>query len=165
MFKSLIFFLILSLLSFGAKFAYDKYMLLNAQILSLKTLNSALTRKQVGIKKRLKSRRGMLVKRKLKRAKYKIARAPAGMVPFLGAGAIVGFTAYEINEYCEDIKEYKKFEESISGPLEDETTDEELLLCGLNVEESLLPELEKYGNSSKSWIVENYNDLKKRYSH
>lgn len=81
------------------------------------------------------------------------------MVPFAGAAVVVGFTAYEINGYCEDIKEYKKFEESLFGAIDEPPTEEEKYICGLNVDEVLLPELKKYSDLSIEWIVENYDDL------
>ncbi|HES59437.1 MAG: hypothetical protein JW682_04210 [Campylobacterales bacterium] len=132
---------------------------LSQENISLKKKNTALINKQNKIRQEVRNRRKLLITKKNDRAKLKIAKAPASMVPFAGAAVVAGFTAYEINGYCEDIKEYKKFEESLFGAIDEPPTEEEKYICGLNVDEVLLPELKKYSDLSIEWIVENYDDL------
>ena len=158
--------ILLSIAGAGVKLVYDKFDSLQSELLSLRTTNKVLTKKNSVLKdkqrttrKKIKDRKTMLINKKLKRAKYKIAKAPVSMVPIAGAAVVVGMTAYDIRTFCEDIKEYKSFEESILGSMNDEVTENEKLLCGLNVEDTLMPELDKYKNISIEWISENYNVL------
>ena len=163
--KYLIFsFLFFSLLGTGVKFIYDSMDALKKEILDLKASNKALINKQTDIKKKTVERRKALITKKLNRAKVKLAKAPASMVPFLGAATVIGFTTYEIRELCNDIKDYKNFEESMFGEKVSEILEEEKLLCGLNVEDELLPELEKYKDSSFKWFENNYDIFSKEVS-
>jgi len=152
-------FVVISVLGSGTKLIYETIESLKKEILDLKNVNKKLVKNQEAIKKKITDRRKTLVSQKLDRAKRKIIKAPSSMVPIVGAVAIVGFTTYEIREYCSDIQEYKDFEKSIFANVDQTITEDERLLCGLNVEEELLPELKKYSNTSVDWLKDNYNNL------
>ena len=148
--KSLLLSLIfISILGSATKIIYDTITSLKKEILDLRSTNKQLVKKQQNIKKKLVERRRVLISQKLDRAKRKIIKTPTTIVPIVGTFAAVGFTAYEIKEFCEDIKSYKEFEKSIFSDTDIPINEEEKLLCGLSVEEELLPNLKDLAISPK----------------
>ena len=135
-----------SIVGTGIKYAYDTISGLKNELIKVKATNKSLLQKQENIKKKIRERRNLITTKKLNKAKIKIAKAPASMVPVAGAAVVVGLTVYEIQAFCEEIKEYKKFEQSLFGDIEDTISEDEKLLCGLDIQESLINELKKYNN-------------------
>ena len=156
--------LLLSIFSAGIKFIYDKFNSLNYELTILKAKNKKLISKQKDTykknksnKKKMREHRKALISKKLKRAKLKLAKAPASMLPFAGATAIVAFTVNDLHNYCQDIKEFKKVEALIFGPLDNEISEDEKVLCGFDVKKELLPAIKSYSKDSTNWIIEEYN--------
>lgn len=146
LFLSLIF---ISIIGIATKIIYDTITSLKKEILDLRSTNKQLVKKEQNIKKKLVERRRVLISQKLDRAKRKIIKTPSTIVPIVGTFTAVGFTAYEIKEFCEDIKAYKEFEKSIFSDTDIPINEEEKLLCGLSVEEELLPNLKDLAISPK----------------
>ena len=57
--------------------------------------------------------------------------------------------------------DFKSFENSLFENTNKTISEDEKLLCGLNVEDELLPEIKKYSQASSSWLSENYEVLSK----
>ena len=151
---------ILASIGSGAKYIYDKFSSLQLQVKNLQSKNKILRKKQSNIKRKIKHRRTTMVSTKLKRAKRKIAKAPLKMIPYAGAVATVTFTALEIKEFCEDIKDYKNFEKSLFGVVDNSISDDEKLLCGIDAKKQLEKELHKYKNNSTIWVNEKIDNSK-----
>jgi len=135
---------LLSVIGTGGKLIYD-------EMVTLKRMNAKLVAKQKSYetktknnKKRMQKHRKALISKKLARAKFKLANAPLKMIPFVGTTAIVAATANDIHNYCQDIKEFKAFEVTLFGSLDDNVTKDEEQLCGFDIGEDLLPLLENY---------------------
>ena len=159
MFKSIIITItLLASLVSGAKYIYDKLTSLQLQVSTLKSKNKVLANKHSNIKNKIKQRRSTLVSTKLNRAKNKILKAPSKIIPFAGAFATVAYTTLEIEQYCEDIEEYKRFEKSLFGTSDNNITNDEKLLCGIDVENHLKKELDKYKYDSNMWIEKQYDN-------
>ena len=164
--KNIIFMLLMSIFITVTSYLYSMFSSMSMELMKLKSVNKnlvsknkQLVSKQNSIKKKLKNRRILLTKHKLKKAKYRLAKAPIKMIPFLGATAIVTFTAIDIRDYCNDIKNYKDFENSLFTTFDNNLTEDEKLLCGLNVEDYLKDDLKKYSTVSKEWVNEYYHKL------
>jgi hypothetical protein len=156
---------ILLSLGSGAKYLYDKFSSLQLQVKNLKANNLSLKKKQATIKTKIRQRRTNLVSTKLKRAKRKIAKAPLKMIPYAGAVATATFTALEIKEFCEDIKEYKSFEKSLFSNISNHITDDEKLLCGMDIKKQLSSEVDNYKKQSSQWIDTQLNNSKNWLNH
>ena len=131
---------LLTVLGAGAKLIYDRFGDLNYEISSLKSINKNLIAKQKTLetknkenKKKMKKHRKALIAKKLNRAKLKLAKAPVSMIPMAGAAAVIAFTANDIHNYCQDVKEFKKFEASMFGALDNEVSEDEKILCGFDI--------------------------------
>ena len=162
--------IIVSVLSVGG-LAYNKYNALTSKISDLtRTIGSltsdlnamkakerSLKEKKRKNKKKIRNHRNALIATKLNRAKLKIAKAPASMVPVAGVAAVVAFTAYDIHNYCQDVKEFRELEVSLFGSVDDKISEDEKMLCGYDVEQELLPVIKSYTDDSTAWIVDSYN--------
>ena len=172
--KVLIAILITVIISMGTllKVSFDKslefrqkFKNLTSKTIKLEKNNKKLAKQQEKIKNKIKERRKKITKRNLKRAERKIGKAAASMVPYIGIPVIVGTATLEINEYCEDIKEMKKFENDLFGNLENNDSQDQEKLCGMNIEEELKPLVEQQYEDSKEWIDKSFDkaiDLTKR---
>ena len=159
--------IIFSIIGTGANFVYDKFTQLTSQISNLKTINknlqtknNALTKKQEDIKKKISQRKKELNKRKLSRAKKKLGKATVSAIPFVGTASVVGVTYWEIQNYCNDIKEFKKFEESIFGEYDQIISEEEKGLCGYDyetIENIVLKDLNEFEIDTKNWASKTYD--------
>ncbi len=110
------------------------------------------------IKSKLSKRRKEKTKRMIARIERKMAKAPASILPWLGAAVVVGTTTYEVNELCEDIKQDKAFEaELFNQELSGEPQSEKV--CGMDVEKELVATLEEQLGDSKQWIIDSYEEL------
>jgi len=101
----------------------------------LKQKNKKLVYKQKEIARKIKERRVKLTQNKLALAKKKLLIAPEKMIPIAGMTLIISSTAYDIYTYCEEIKDMKKFENSlfsIHTPIKNNYA-----ICGINVENKL----------------------------
>ncbi len=141
--KYLIYFLIATIISMAAilKNTFDNLELLDTkfhiQKLTANNLhkkNKSLISQKRKINHRVKQERKNIVKKHINRTKKKIASAPAKMVPFLGASLVVAMTAYDIQESCEDIKEFQEFEQDICNLSSIEFEQNNNDLCGLSFE-------------------------------
>lgn len=160
--------ILVSILGFGANFIYDKFTQLNSQISNLKTSNKnlkaenkTLTKTQRDTKKIISKRKKELFKKKLDRAKKKLTKATTSAIPFIGTVSVVGMTYWEMENYCNDIKEFKKFEESFFGKNDEAISEEEKALCGYDyetIEKIVLKDLNKFETETKSWASETYDD-------
>jgi len=81
------------------------------------------------------------------------------MIPVAGATAVVAFTANDIHNYCQDVKEFKELERSLFGTSDNEISEDEKMLCGYDVEKELLPSIKSYSADSTEWIVNGYNNI------
>lgn len=164
-------FFIFSSLGGAATWIYNEINNLKSEIFSLKeknlvlkSKNKKLVSKQNEINKKIKERRKTLETKKITRAKHKLAKASVGVLPFIGTAAVVGLTYDELQGYCQDIKEYKKFEESIFGTISDTQSEEEKALCGYDynaVENIVLKDIESYKNQSSQWFDSQYDSWQK----
>ena len=148
-----------SILGAGANFLYDKYTQLTSQISNLQTKNNALTKKQKEIKKKISQRKKELYSQKLSRAKKKLAKATTSAIPFIGTASVVGTTYWEMENYCNDIKEFKKFEESILGEYNHTVSQEERVLCGYDyetIQNIVLKDFNDLGADTKNWTTKTY---------
>ena len=160
--------ILVSILGFGANFIYDKFILLNSQISNLKTTNknlqtknNSLTKKQRDIKNKISQRKKELFKQKLDRAKKKLAKATTSAIPFVGTASVVGMTYWEMENYCNDIKEFKKFEESVFGKNDEAISEEEKALCGYDyetIEKIVLKDLNDIEVDTKDWASKTYDE-------
>ena len=118
---------------------------LTNKISSLKSANKKMAAdhdaKKKNNKQKMKKHRKALIAKKLNRAKLKIVKAPASMVPVAGATAVIAFTANDIHNYCQDVKDFKELERSLFGSSNDELSDDEKILCGYDIEKELLPSI------------------------
>ncbi len=110
------------------------------------------------IKSQLSKRRKEKAKRTIARIEQKMAKAPASMLPWLGAAVVVGTTTYEINELCTDIKQDKAFEAELFNEAVSVQPQSEKI-CGMDVEKELMLTLEEQLGDSKQWIIESYDDI------
>lgn len=158
---------IFSIVGVGANFIYDKFGQLNSQIANLKmanktlkTKNNVLTKKQKDIKSKISQRRKELFQKKLSRAKNKLGKATTSAVPFIGTASVVGMTYWEMENYCNDIKEFKRFEESIFGTKDESISDEEKALCGYDyetIENIVLKDINEFETDTMNWASKTYN--------
>ncbi|MBU3013825.1 hypothetical protein KO488_03585 [Poseidonibacter lekithochrous] len=165
----LILIFIASIIGSTSKFIYDKIEGLKSELLQVKKLNTKLkknntnlVKKQNTIKQKLKDRRTVLSKKKLAKAKYKIGKAAVGVIPFVGTGAVAALTYEEIKGYCEDLKEYKEFENSIFSNPDESIVNEEQILCGYDknlIEKEVYKDLEEFKDDFSSVIGSQFNLL------
>jgi DNA repair exonuclease SbcCD ATPase subunit len=110
-------------------------------------------------KMKIRSHRQALIAKKLKRAKLKLAKVPAELI--LGTGVTTAaFTANDIHDYCQDVKEFRELEASLYGASEDEISEDEKKLCEYDVKKEFLPVLKNYSDDSADWIKEHYHDIR-----
>ena len=159
--------IIFSIAAAGANFVYDKFTQLTSQISNLKTINknlqtknNALTKKQKDIKNKISQRKKELYSQKLSRAKKKLGKATVSAIPFIGTASVVGMTYWEMQNYCNDIKEFKKFEESIFGEYDQTISVEEKAICGYDyetIENIVLKDLNEFEADTKNWASKTYD--------
>ncbi len=111
-------------------------------------------------KKLMKSHRQALIAKKLQRAKLKLAKTAAGLLPVTGVATEVVFTANDIHDYCKDVKEFRELEVSLYGASDKEISEDEKRLCAYDAQKELLPALKNYSDDSADWIKEHYHDIK-----
>lgn len=142
--KVLIYILISTVLSMGVglKITFDnsldyknKVSNLEKKNKQLKTKNDTLNKKQKKFKDKMKDRRKAIISRNIKRAEKKLASAPTKMIPLIGIPVIIGMTASDVEAYCNDIEEFKKFENDIFDYTEESLIDENKKICGMTEEE------------------------------
>lgn len=159
-----------TIVSFGANFIYDKFAQLNTQISDLKAVNknlkiknNTLANKQKEIKNKISQRKKELFQKKLNRAKKKLAKATTSAIPFVGTASVIGVTYWEMQNYCNDIKEFKKFEESIFGINEESISEEEKALCGYDyqtIEKIVFKDINMLKEDTQSWAFKTYEEWK-----
>ena len=159
--------ILISILGFGANFIYDKFTQLNTEISGLKTKNNTLTEKQKEIKKKISQRKKELFKQKLNRAKKNLAKATASAIPFVGTASVVGMTYWQMKNYCNDIREFNKFEESVFGEINEPMSEEEKALCGYDyetIEKIVLKDLNDIEVDTKDWASKTYNEWSNNFN-
>jgi hypothetical protein len=125
----------------------------NAQLIEK---NRNLVNKFAEVKRKVVSWNKSDITRKMHRAERKLASAPARMLPIAGTAVVVGLTAYEINELCEDVKKINKFE---SGLFKEDSDDvhvgqhESDSICGLDIESKLIPIAEEQARNTMESIA------------
>ncbi|MBL6970148.1 MAG: hypothetical protein ISR68_01985 [Campylobacterales bacterium] len=142
--RYLIYFLITTIIGMGVvlKNTFDhldfldtKFQIQKKTANNLHKKNKTLISQKRQIRHRISQEKKNIVQKHINRTKNKIASAPAKMVPFVGAGLVIAMTAYDIQESCEDIQEFKKFEQDICGlsshSMEKNTND----ICGLSFDD------------------------------
>jgi len=142
---------------------------LKSRNIKLDKSNKTLISKHKKIQIQAKNYRKNFINRFTRRAKVKLASAPAKAVPFFGISVIVAMTVSEINGYCKDIEEMKKFEKDV---LEINATDknnsQKNKLCGIDVESELNLIMNKEYNESLEWISKSsdktLDSIKKSYN-
>lgn len=129
----------------------------------LKTKNTNLTKKnnqlvkrEQNIKKKISQRHKRLTNRNLMKIRNKFATAGTKMTPVVGIGLIAGATAYDINEYCNDINEMQEFENELFGNSKLIGNNEEL--CGVNVEKRLT----ETGDQVQKKFIDAVNQIKNK---
>ena len=166
--KVLLSVLLLSLLlGTGIKLFYDKCNTLTDEIDSLKSKNQMLTNKNRSLEtnkthtqEQMKNYRKTLVEKKLKKAKLKLAQASVSTIIPLGGSSInAAFTANDIYDYCQEVKEFNTLESSISGSFGTELSEDEKRLCAYDIQEELLHALDKYPQDSQKWIKDQYKKI------
>ena len=166
--KILLSVLLLSLLlGTGIKLFSDKYSTMTDEIDSLKSKNQALKNKNKSLethnthtKEQMKNYRNTLIEKKLKKAKLKLAQASANTLIPLGGGSVsAALTANDIHNYCQEVKEFKALEASISGSFDTEVSEDEKRLCAYDIQEELLHALDKYPKDSEKWLKDQYKKI------
>ena len=154
---------------------YDAFTLLKNEVKVMKN-------REASIKKKIKDRKKSLISKTLTRTKTKIAKASIAAVPFIGTTMVIGLTHSEIQDYCNDIKEYKEFEKSLFGDSDDSFTEEENAICGYDYnsiknivskdaeeyKNSVIKNLDNYTVKSSKWLSNKYievsNKLQEEYN-
>jgi hypothetical protein len=132
---------------------------LTSDLDTMKTKEKSCIEEKRKNKKKMRSHRQALIAKKLKRDKLKLARLPAELI--LGAGVTTAaFTANDIHNDCQDVKEFRELEVSLYGTSEDEISEDEKRLCAYDVEKEFLPVLKNYSDDSADWIKEHYHDMR-----
>jgi len=166
--KILLSVLLLSLLlGTGIKIFYDKCNTLTDKIDRLTSKNQALENKNNSLethnthtKEQMKNYRKALIEKKLKKAKLKLAQASIStIIPLGGSSVSAALTANDIHDYCQEVKEFKALEASISGSFDNELSEDEKRLCAYDIQEELLHALDKYPKDSEEWIKERYKKI------
>ncbi len=166
--KVLLSVLLLSLrLGTGIKLFYDKCTTLTYEINNLKSKNQALENKNKSLetnkthtKEQMKNYRKVLVEKNLKKAKLKLAQASVStIIPVGGSSVSAAFTANDIHDYCQDVKEFKTLEASIFGSFDNALSEDEKRLCAYDIQEELLHALDKYPQDSQKWIKDQYKKI------
>lgn len=159
--KILLSVLLLSLLlGTGIKLFYNKYNTLTNEIDSLKSKNQALETNKTHTKEQMKNYRKALIAKKLKKAKLKLAQASVNtIIPLGGSSVGAAFTANDIHDYCQEVKEFKALEASISSTSDTQLSEDEKRLCAYNIQEELLHALDKYPKNSEKWIKDQYKKI------
>ena len=166
--KVLLSVLLLSLLlGTGIKLFYDKCNTLTYEIDSLKLKNQALKNKNNSLethnkqtREQMKNYRNALIEKKLKKAQLKLAQTSVStIIPVGGSSVSVALTANDIHDYCQEVKEFKSLEASISGSFDTELSKDEKRLCDYDIQEELLHALDKYPHESEKWIKDQYKKI------
>ena len=121
--------------------------------------NNSLREQKKLTKKRISERRKKLTKRNVIRAERKLVKAAGSMIPVAGIAVITTATAFEIKEYCDDIREMKTFESELFGDNELMTDPEEEKLCGIDVEKELQPIAKAQMDEARQWIGDSYDTV------
>lgn len=126
----------------------------------LKKLNSKLAEFETDRKKnpsKAKSIREKVGKRVTRMATVNVAAVPLEFIPFVGAGIVVGVTAWELREYCELLKELKELDETVGFQQGAASTNSEINeVCGMKV-----PSVADALKMSQKGFLKNYNTLVK----
>ncbi|PHS41073.1 MAG: hypothetical protein COB07_03515 [Sulfurovum sp.] len=159
--KILLSVLLLSLLlGTGIKLFYDKYNTLTDEIASLRSKNQALEDNNRHTKEQMENYRNALIEKKLKKAKLKLAQASVNtIIPLGGSSLNALLTANDIRDYCQEVKEFKALEASISGSSDPELSEDEKHLCAYDIQKELLHALDKYPKDSEKWIKDQYKKI------
>ncbi len=141
---------------------------LRGKNLKLNKSNQSFVSRHKKIEIKTKAHRAKFTERFMTRAKTKFATAPAKAVPFFGISVIVAMTAHEINSYCTDIEDMKKFEDEVfENNSSDKNSSKKEKLCGIDVEAELKPLMNKEYNDSLEWISKSSDsameNIKKSY--
>jgi len=124
---------------------------------TIATNNKNLVNERKRFKSKIIARNRNINKRLIIRAGQKLAKAPTAMVPFAGTAVVVAITSYEIKEICDDIKEVKTFQSELFS--EDIYTQDEDIICGMDIENELKPFATEKLNNAKEWTGDNYNKI------
>lgn len=132
---------------------------LTSDLNTMKAKEKSYTEEKRQNKKTIRNYRQALIVKNLERAKLKLAKVPAELI--LGAGvSTTVFTANDIHNYCQDVKEFRKLEVSLYDASDDEMSEDEKRLCAYDVDKELLPVLKNYSDDSADWIKEHYHDIR-----
>jgi len=142
---------------------------LKSKNLKLDRNNKNLISKHKKIQIQAKNYRRNFTDRFTRRAKTKLATAPAKAVPFFGISVIIAMTVSEVNSYCKDIEEMEKFEEDVLEiNVSDKNNSRKNKLCGIDVESELNLIMNKEYNESLEWISKSsdktLDSIKKSYN-
>ena len=156
--------LILSILVFaGALKAVEEMKILNKTIDTLKLevsnlerKNSNLLTKQSDIFEKIEAKKSELISKNLKEAKYKLSKAEEAMVPFQGAPKVAKYTELEVKSLCTQVQEFKLFESTITGQLDEVVGEKEAMLCNINTGTSLNSDMLRYSRASDDWLKHHY---------
>lgn len=121
--------------------------------------NKLLNDQKKQVKRRISDRRKKLTKRNIIRAERKLVKAAGSMIPVAGIAVITTATAFEIKEYCDDIREMKSFESELFDDNELVIDPEEEKLCGIDVEKELQPIAKAQIDEAKQWIGDSYDTV------
>ena len=80
----------------------------------------------------------------------------------MGSSNVVKTTYEKIQEYCNDIKEFKEFEKSIIGKIDETISAEEKALCAYvynQIENLVITNLDEIKNDSKNWDIKSLKNL------
>jgi len=119
--------------------------------------NNKLLAQRKAFKKQFLTYRENYTKSLVSRAKKKIASAPAKAIPLVGTAAIIGLTVYEVNSVCKDMDDLDKLEKNMFGESSDINSSlkaERKAVCELDIENSLMPLVEKRYDESVNWFKE-----------
>lgn len=134
------------------KSVYD----LEVEVQSLQRDNQKLLNKQNDIFLKIKEKKEELIAKNLDAAKYKLSKAEEAMVPFSGAMKVAKYTEQEVKELCTQVQNFKLFESTITGHLDEVITETEAMLCNINTGSSLSADMHRYSKASDGWLKEHY---------
>jgi phage pi2 protein 07 len=107
---------------------------LTSNITKINKQNQKLKTKINSIKTNFRAKRKRFTQKKLARASEKLLKAPVKMVPIAGIATIIAFTASDIKDYCDEIKEMEDFESKV---LDLTVQTNENKICGIDIQKIL----------------------------
>lgn len=129
---------------------------LTSEVSSLERDNKKLIAKQNDIFEKVKLQKEELIKTNLKEAKHKLSKAEEAMVPFAGAHKVAKYTEQEVKGLCMQVQNFKLFESTLTGRLDDIVGEQEAMLCNINTGVSLNSDMLRYSKASDDWLKHNY---------